>query len=465
MAISMQTPPAISLTVQPRRILVDAVVNMKVAGCVAGQRVTLRASAYDNWKEPWASSATFVADASGEVSPGAQKPVAGSYQSIDPRGLFWSMRPIHKKHTVPFMINVGEPISIEILAEVDGQPVGSTSIEMLFGLPDIIRVPVHEDGLVGTLYHPAGSGPYPGVLILSGSDAAICDNQAALLASHGYAAFTLAYFGHKGLPECLVDIPLEYFERALQWLQEQEMVEERRLGAIGLSRGGELALLLASLSPALKVVIAGAPSSHLHIGFARNDYSRAAWTYQNKALPHLKAKIDLFSGLAILWHSLRQRSLALRSLFLTTLRDDENLAGAAIPVEKIKGAVLLISGQDDQLWPSSVFAGLLMRRLTDHNHPYPSKHLDYRQAGHFVCFPYGYPCLPPLVGAQRGLACGGNVSANASAITESWEEILAFLQENLQDSSRVRSGKGVANDLYPPANRHTDRYELQREEK
>ncbi len=447
MAIAGKTTQEITLSVQPRQVLADEIVTIKVTGCSAGQKVTLCARSCDDSQELWLSSATFIADATGEISLHTHRPVSGTYRGIDPRGLFWSMRPAHKKQKIPFMINATAPIVIEVSAEIDNRRVAATEIEIVFSSPDIIRVPVREHGLVGTFYHPAGPGPYPTVLLLSGSDAAICNNQASLLASHGYAVFTLAYFGHEELPDYLVDIPVEYFERAIQWMQQQDVVDENRLASIGMSRGAEVALLLATLFPVLKVVVAGSPSSHLHIGFAQNDYSRAAWTYRGKPLPHLKATINLFTGIDLLFHSLKHRGMALRSLFSTTLQDDENLAEAAIPVEKIQGAVLLISGQDDQLWPSSVFAELVMQRLTRHNHPYPYKHLDYQKAGHFVCFPYGYPSLPPLVGSQRGMACGGKVDATAHAIADSWEKILTFLQQNLQDLPRTVLCKTTSRDM------------------
>lgn len=423
---------AIHLTVEPRKGLVDEPVNIKVTGCIPGQRVVIQAYAYDDWQEEWTSSATFVADTAGEISCSTQKPRVGSYRGVDPGGLFWSLHPVRKKHKVPLMINTHEPIVISLSARVGKQVVASTTIERLFGHANVVCHSIREDGLVGALYAPADAGPYPGVLLLSGSDAAICENQAALLASHGYAAFTLAYFGHEHLPGNLVDIPLEYFDHAIQWLQDQELVDKTKLAVIGFSRGAELALLLATLHPTLSVVIAGSPSAHLHIGLAQNDYSRAAWTRHNRPLPHLRPRMDLFSILALAWSSIRYRAMALRPIFLATLDDDEeNLAAAAIPVEKIQGAVLLISGQDDQLWPSSLFARLLMRRFATHHHAYPYKHLNYPKAGHFVCFPYGYPNLPPLAGAQRGLACGGRVPANAWAVSDSWRAMLAFLRDNL----------------------------------
>ncbi len=42
------------------------------------------------------------------------------------------------------------------------------------------------------------------------------EHAAALLASHGYAALALAYFGVEDVPKDLINIPLEYFGTALR---------------------------------------------------------------------------------------------------------------------------------------------------------------------------------------------------------------------------------------------------------
>ena len=54
---------------------------------------------------------------------------------------------------------------------------------------------------------------------------------------------------------------------------------------------------------------------------------------------------------------------------------------ATIPVEKIQGPVLLVSGSDDQVWPSSALADIAMRRLEAHDFAFPFKHLRYEGAG------------------------------------------------------------------------------------
>lgn len=77
---------------------------------------------------------------------------------------------------------------------------------------------------------------------------------------------------------------------------------------------------------------------------------------------------------------------------------------------------------------------MIMERLTEKNHPYPNVHLHYKDAGHFLCFPFTFPSMPPEVLLSNGpftLTFGGSANANAQAAKDSWPKILAFLDESL----------------------------------
>jgi hypothetical protein len=58
-----------------------------------------------------------------------------------------------------------------------------------------------------------------------------------------------------------VNIPLEYFAKAFDWIAEQQNINARQLTLIGGSRGSELALIIGSTFPAVKAIIGYAPSS------------------------------------------------------------------------------------------------------------------------------------------------------------------------------------------------------------
>src|SRR5205085_2528169 len=109
--------------------------------------------------------------------------------------------------------------------------------------------------------------------------------------------------------------------------------------------------------------------------------------------------------------------------------DWDRVEKAAIPVEKIRGGILLISGRDDQLWPAADMGERIMRRLKEHGFRYPAEHLCYEGAGH------GIPiaCIPALATVTGGRwAAGGSPEANARAQADSRPKVLRFLREHLR---------------------------------
>lgn len=422
-------PASATITVVPRHALVDEQVDIRLSGFAPHQLITLHARMNDDINGLWESHATFTADSQGMVDVGTQQPLSGTYTDADPMGLFWSMAVDTKTRAAsPFRKTALTPTMMTFTASVDEAPVASAMLERLFVAPEVTRVPVRDNGLVGTLFHPSGSGSSPGVLVMGGSGGGLVENTAASLASHGYAALALAYFAYDGLPAGLVDIPLEYFETAFHWMQGHERVRDDVLALIGTSRGGELVLLLGATFPQITAVVGYVPSAVVFGGISREQRGGAAWTYRGAPLAFVPGRDT--PGEATIAD---RGPIALTPGFLRAVEDRAAVEQAAIPVERINGPILLISGQDDQMWPSSLFADMVIERLDAHNYPYPYHHLRYPGAGHLI----GAPYLPTTVTAGRhpvadqAFAYGGNAKGSAFAHADSWSRVLAFLRESL----------------------------------
>lgn len=263
--------------------------------------------------------------------------------------------------------------------------------------------------------------------MLGGSDGGLREESARILAREGYAALALAYFGVEPLTEELVEIPLEYFARAIAWLKEQPVVDNERIAILGNSKGGELALLLGAIyANDLKEVIAYAPSGVVWQGISSRRKARiprSSWTLEGMPIPFvhfarpgLKEMIG-FAGFAF------GRAISLRSVYAKALWNEKAVVDAEIPVERIQGPVLLISGGDDEMWPSTEMAETVMNRLAKYNHPYPYEHLAYEEAGHMITV----PGAAPNVTEMGRFKLGGNERANDEARTDSWKKVLDFL--------------------------------------
>lgn len=424
------------LMVQPVRSRVDEVLSICLAGLRPGQTATIRAATISYPNQPLASSATFVADEKGQVDLGMQKPISGSYDWIDPMGLICSMQPVEKpgqyisvEKARPSLQYDLSPMRVTFTLEIDGKDAASQVIERVWMAEGVERVVVRDEGLHGILFLPPGDGPHPAIILVSGSGGGLNENRAAMFASRGYAALALAYFAYEDLHKDLFEIPLEYFETAIQWLKQAPRIDGDRLVISGASRGGELSLLLGSTFPEFKAVIAYVPSNLVWGGFGtEGNPDIPAWTYRGKPIPYVTHKPGNEEEMED-----PDLPIPLTPTFLEAMKDNPSVPAAVIPVEKINGPVLLISGEDDQMWPSALFSRNVMARLEQYCFSHPCFHLCYPGAGHMILAPY-LPLNPshglhPVDG--KDYAYGGNPKDQAFATADSWTHVIEFLQRYL----------------------------------
>jgi hypothetical protein len=123
--------------------------------------------------------------------------------------------------TTPFFAvrNFFETIDTTIEVVEAGQVVGSVTIKRRHSKAGVKCVPLKDAGLHGILCFPDDGKQHPGVLVIGGSEGGVgLPGVSVLLASHGFAAVSLSYFGESGQPATLQNIPLEYFKRAVDWM-------------------------------------------------------------------------------------------------------------------------------------------------------------------------------------------------------------------------------------------------------
>jgi dienelactone hydrolase len=421
--------PAIpAITIEPDPALSDESAHIRLSGFTPGQRVTLRAEVADDAGQRWRSWAEFAVSEAGAVDVATAAPLSGSYSGADAMGLFWSMERADDSDKAPptFARTATNPLTIAFTAEVNRQIVAATHHTRLGMAAGVRRVEARERGLVGALFLPPGDGPHPGVIVLGGSSGGLREPLAALLASHGSAALALAYFGAEGLPPRLADIPLEYFKAALDWMAARPEVRGGRCALLGSSRGAELALLLGATFPQVSAVIAYAPSGVL---WGAVGASGPAWTYRGEPLPVVPDRVPSELDAAI---SARE-PISAAEWYQYNLADEAALGPATIAVERIAGPVLLISGEDDQMWPSNLLAERNMRRLAEHRFAWPYRHLRYPDAGHLI----SPPSQPTTANSRRHptvgvtFAYGGTPAGQAHANADSWGHVLEWLSAHM----------------------------------
>jgi len=425
-----------SIVVDRPTALVDAAISISLRGFPPRQPVTIRAVQHFPSSTRWQAEATFAADDDGCVEVSEQAPVEGTYDGVSPMGLFWSAERLPGEAHMPARDSIMWPRTVDLEATGAEGARATLTIERHVAGSGVTRRPIETEGVVGTLFLPSGIGPHPAVIVLSGGGGGIDEHWGAILASHGYAALSLAYFNAPGLPRGLVNIPLEYFENAIRWTRGQPWLRDHFLAVWGPSRGGELALLLGATFPDINAVIAWVPSGVVFWALGQSEPDdtrpRVAWTFRGKPLPCLQEN-NPYAGTAPEEPAPGQ-PVAWAPAYLEHLKDADAVERAAIPVEKIRGPVLLVSGTDDQMWPSSTLADIAVRRLEARDFAFPFQHLRYEGAGHTIKVPYG-PLTVRVSGlgvegfAGRLYSQGGTAKADAEAGVDAWQRQLSFIKD------------------------------------
>lgn len=309
----------------------------------------------------------------------------------------------------------------------------------------ITEFKVESNGIHGILFRPSDHKRRPGIIVLGGSGGGLgwSDSFALRLANEGYAALALAYFRYADLPKAPVNIPLEYFEKAFDWMADQQDIDTGELVIIGGSRGAELALILGATFPAVKAVIGYAASSVVWSATGGiTSIGRVAWTYQNRPLSRMKMGFSpklLWQIMKMITCLIGKKTFYAVPLLQAALDNQSSVERSTIQVEKIGGPVLLISGDDDQLFPSTLMSQMIMDRLKKYKHPYPNRHYRYEQAGHSI----NLPNLPPedyptkTTHVLTNLICelGGNPEVNEQAGKMAWEKVVTFLSKHTANNS------------------------------
>ena len=266
----------------------------------------------------------------------------------------------------------------------------------------MIKKEVNENGLVADFFTSPSDRPSKAIIMLGGSEGGKSWSRVRrpieLLVERGYSLLSLAYFKSEGLPSSLEEIPLGYFENSFDWLSAQAGIVPNEYVILGGSKGSEAALLLGSRYPQVKAVIAFSPSSVVWQGIPANRFEigkdvKSSWSCSGEGLPFLPYPPSIKKWDLIL--------LRLRKIHEDALQNTTRAREAAIPVERIQGAILLISGERDRLWPATHMSEQIMSRL---------KTLGFDNHYEHIVFNSGH----------NGIVIN----------KDSWRKIFAFLKEN-----------------------------------
>lgn len=187
------------------------------------------------------------------------------------------------------------------------------------------------------------------------------------------------------------DYPLEQIQRAIGFLKAQG---NEKLGIVGASTTGMVALVAASLFPELTLTIALTPPDFIMEGFYQgnkdgakewpSDGSSLSW--RGKPLPYLPYAYrhpqywrQVLADAKASGDKIASRTMFEKSECLHPVQEEEK-----IKVENIKGKVIFVGAEDDVLWDTCKYIRRMLARLDDRPHECEVETLLYEHGTHFV---------------------------------------------------------------------------------
>ncbi|XP_077459409.1 peroxisomal succinyl-coenzyme A thioesterase-like [Stigmatopora argus] len=418
--------PVPVLTAAPTRGLVDEQISIQAGFLPPHHPVTLCTQMRSEDGDLWEAFGQYNTRADGTVDLTRDHSVGGSYLGCEPMGLFWGMQPAPgereglrlrtKNVKIPLTVNISLLEGHVLTKKQKTTTLAVTTTERSFIAPGVQRIDVRQNGVVGTLFLPPGPGRFPAVLDLWGMGGGLVEYRSSLLASRGFASFSVAYMEHKDLTLQLdISSADPYMKKAYKILQDHPQICGDRIGIIGLSYGVYLGLRMATspdVHPSCLVCINGPAGS-------------------NKKLTETFCKPKISESDQRYWPRDESGYLSFRDMSLPT----NYSPGTKVKIENLACPIMYILGEDDQNSPSTENSNLIedVLKAAGKSHLYTC--LSYPGAGHLIETPYTPHTRVSVwkIKPEKMLSLwGGETAPHAAAQEDSWRKMLKFLEANLR---------------------------------
>ena len=279
--------------------------------------------------------------------------------------------------------------------------------------PDAVMAQGHTERVVGEylngFYFPASSRPQRGVVVVfGGSEGSANPRVGRWLQDAGYNVLALYFFGQPNQQPQLSQVPLEFFQEALDWIHAN-VTADGPITVLGLSKGAELAANLAVRYPQIDNVICYSPAEFTYSGLNFSNPAVSSFTYLGVDVPFLSYSMQGRQQLVSTGRYLLGLPSSYRAGFAGAAEHATaaERAAAAIDLSDFAGNLLLLAGSDDAMWPSDVAA----RRLASDNSR--AEAVIYPDAGHIFAQDI------TVFGPGWEVMLGGSIAGNREAKVKS----------------------------------------------
>ena len=257
-----------------------------------------------------------------------------------------------------------------------------------------LHLDVEAAGFYGA-YWPCTGGSDCVVIAMIGDDPEdrLARSAAKWLCARGVNVLTMSPakkdYGHH-------NYPLERVEAAINWLKNHGI---RKIGIVGASTTGTLALTAATYFSDITLTIGMTPSDFIWQGFMQGKKDgckewpiegESLFSYQGEPLPYMPFVYQHPQY----WQCIATETKRTGDMVNSwKLFDDSEKAhpiteAEFIKVENIKGKLLLIGAEDDVLWDTAKYIRRMEKRLAEKLHECEIETMVYTHGTHFV-FPEG----------------------------------------------------------------------------
>lgn len=251
-------------------------------------------------------------------------------------------------------------------------------------MSEVIKFTLEKDGFKGTYYE----GKIKDKVIIytggAGLNEKITNNSSEFLRNQGYSVLVLGFYLWKGLPKEMYHIPVEYVEKAVNWLKEKKKIS--KIGIMGTSTGAGYILLSASLIPEISCVVAVSPLDYVMEG-VRGKFKPqncSVYKYKGQDVPYTEFNVlhsNLFKELRKFFKNKNYSNKQMNRYAYDIANYTEE---SRIKVENIEADILLIAPKYDDSWPSTEAVNRIEKILRKNNYSYRVKKVIYEKGSHIL---------------------------------------------------------------------------------
>lgn len=240
-----------------------------------------------------------------------------------------------------------------------------------------------EHGFAGHLAEPDGGSEKAVIVIMGGEQSLLPGIKfAERFADYGITGLAVSLFGAEGLPEGITEVPLEMFIPAVNYLKNTKKIEH--ISVYGQSMGPIFAVLAAQYIGGIENLIMVSPT---HVPFEgtmpdkKTMTGRSIAAFEGKDIPFVPT--DFTNKKVSKYYRHPGAGYRVTGMWIAFYNAYQNKAAekaAWLHLEKTNARILLIAGDEDEMWPAEYSVNALKAYLDE---------LSYEKDVKVIVYPHG----------------------------------------------------------------------------